>query len=174
MSVPRGFHPGYDSVGQFANCPAPAARVRSTTHMTIPRAVASQGWSTGMKNKTGRTTQVCVSPTQDCVSPRRVWRFLKDRHPQHTEKNTAQELSRQFGEDISPRTIERWRSKLPSSRHIILMISAWPDFLRVKEHEISESESRHARLTGALEELATPSNARNEWSNTTEEPSDGT
>jgi hypothetical protein len=83
-----------------------------------------------MKNSTDQGTQPRVKNTRACVKPGRVWDYLKDRFPRHTEKYAARTLSELAGEDISHRTVEGWRRRLPSSQHLLLIIQAWPTFVQ--------------------------------------------
>lgn len=107
------------------------------------------------------TTHVCGKPTHGCVTAGQVWKFLKDRHPQHTDKNTAQELSAATGENISYRTVERWRRRLPSGRHIILLFITFPDLIRHLKSSAEQRQANYDALARRHEKLQAQGNDGN-------------
>ena len=94
-----------------------------------------------MKKDTHSNTPQSVKATPPGVRPRHIWRALKAVEPHNTEKRLADLLSARGGEDISHRTVEGWRYKIPSGKHVLLIVTTWPDIFR---HLTAPAEQRQA------------------------------
>lgn len=112
MSVPRGFHPGYDVIANLSDLPASAARFGSHTHLKqTPRVVARQLSGNVMSKKTPKSG-IKLAPEVG----RRVAEFYRREYP----KNTAKHLAREYG--CAPDTAKKWlQGQCPSTEHLLAM-----------------------------------------------------
>lgn len=106
-----------------------------------------------MKRYTGSDTPRGANNALSGVTPRCVWGALKALAPHNTEKKLADALSKRGGEDISPRTVSGWRYKIPSGRHVFLILTTWPELIghfrepaSARQAKYDAAEARHEKL----------------------------
>ena len=156
MPSTRTFDIGQDIGNDFTKSSASSAR--PSTHFNTPALAVSTAWNRDMANKRTEATRKRGPGTHNYVSPNTVWTYLKARFPAHTEKYVARELN------VPYRTVEGWRYRLPSARHLLLLIQAWPAFVNfilateaedkaaitAMKAEIADIEKRVHRVNEAL------------------------
>jgi hypothetical protein len=147
MSSARSIDPRQEIVGYLSDSPHAAAR--PSTHFNTPALAVSTAWNRDMANKRTEATRKRGPGTHNYVSPDTVWTYLKARFPAHTEKYVARELN------VPHRTVEGWRYRLPSARHLLLLIQAWPAFVNFILATEDEDKAAIASMKAEIAEIET-------------------